>query len=128
MSVYAVTFEAREHATEYLSQQALPFPLLLDPQRVAYRAFGLSHGSTATVWGLGTLWYYGRGLLRGRLPDSSRGRDRHQLGGDVLLRAGGAGGWVYRSDSPIDRPAVDALLRKIMLDEHLARGDVTCLR
>lgn len=108
--VYAVTFESASRSSEFQREDPLSFPLLLDSGRTAYRRFGLGRKPVSTVWGLKTLWYYGVRLLQGELPASSRGADTYQLGGDVLLRPGMTGGWIFRSESPVDRPSVESVV------------------
>lgn len=111
VQIFAVTFESASRASEYQHDNPLPFPLLLDSGRSAYRRFGLGRKPATTVWGPKTLWYYAVRLLQGQTPEDSRGSDTYQLGGDVLLRADMSGGWIFRSKSPVDRPQVDAILR-----------------
>ena len=66
-----------------------------------------------TIWGPSTLWYYLKRLAQGEAPKRSGGADRNQLGGDVILRRDGSGGWIYRSRNPSDRPSVDEVLRAL---------------
>jgi hypothetical protein len=118
--VYAVSFESRGRVTEFQAGEPLPFPLLRDPSRSTYRAFGLGRRPATTIWGPRTLWYYVWQVLRGRLPSSSAGRDPYQLGGDVILKADQSGGWIYGSRHPADRPEPAAILAVI----RRARDDV----
>jgi len=63
----------------------LPWPVLVDLDRVAYRAWGLRRAAFRTVWLDPRVWArYGRLLLGGeRLR--GLGRDTLQLGGDFVL-------------------------------------------
>ena len=92
----------------------LGVPILCDPARVAYGVFGFGR----TSWWLAALrpGYYlrlARALRRGRRFSRVR-EDPGQLGGDVVLDAGGRLRWVYRSRWPADRPSV-ADVRKALL-------------
>ena len=110
--IFVVTFEPARQVRAYRSQESIAFPILRDPQREAYRAFGLDRRGPASIWRPRTIWFYGSRLLRGRLPGRSRA-DIYQLGGDVILTSSGAVCWVYRSTEPADRPDVDTILKEL---------------
>ena len=119
LRVFAVTFEPARRVREYREREPVPYPILRDPGRVAYRAFGLQRREhAASIWRPKTTWYYLKSLLRGRLPHVARA-DYYQLGGDVLLSPSGAVCWVYRSEEPADRPNIDLILKEV----HDCRGD-----
>ena len=111
VQIYAVTFETASRVSIFQDRDPLPFPMLRDPQRNAYKRFGLGRRSATTIWGPKTLLYYGLGLPKGRLPRNSGDADQYQLGGDVLLGADRRRGWIYRSSDPVDRPSVGSILR-----------------
>ena len=90
----------------------VPYPVLVDMDRSAYRAWGLRRGSLLTVWGDPGVWRrYARELAHGarlRRP----GTDTLQLGGDFVID--GAGTVVYsRPQRRDDRPPVAELLRAL---------------
>ncbi len=96
----------------------VPYPLLVDRDRSAYRAWGLGRASLLTVWGDPGVWRrYAIELARGarlRRP----GMDPLQLGGDFVVDRGGT--VVYsRPQQRDDRPPVADLLRAL---ERAARG------
>ena len=81
-----------------------------DPARAAYAALGFERASFARVWLHPAVWRrYAALIARGRRPHPP-GQDVYQLGGDVILDAGGRLRWVYASAGPEDRPTVDELL------------------
>lgn len=108
----AVTFEPEDRVREYRQRERIDVPLLRDPRREAYRAFGIQRASLPGVLAPRTIWYYITRILRGRLPRFAR-TDWYQLGGDVLLNAHGEVIWVYRSREPADRPSVTTILKEI---------------
>jgi len=110
--VVVVSFEPPQRLRQFLAQERLPFPILSDPTRAAYRAFGLRRGAPRQVWTLHAARVYLRGLLRGRLPRLPRA-DIHQLGGDVVLGPDGAIVYLYRSQETADRPPVAELLAAV---------------
>lgn len=105
----AVSFEPPRQARGFARVMGLPFPVLSDPERRGYAAFGLTAGERGKVWSRQTAGAYLRGLAHGRLPHIPKG-DTTQLGGDVVLDAEGRIAYLYRSDTPADRPSVDDLL------------------
>jgi peroxiredoxin len=106
--VVVVSFEAGQLVQAWLADTGAPFPLLLDPSRRAYRAFGLER-SLLRSWGPKNLWYYTKALLGGR-QFYGIGTDTAQLGGDFLIGAGGIVRLAHPSRDPTDRPPVAELL------------------
>ena len=90
----------------------LPYPLLVDPERSAYRAWGLGRGSVLGVWADLRVWLrYARELARGerlRRP----GSDTLQLGGDFVIDPKGAVAY-SRPQRRDDRPPVAELLQAL---------------
>lgn len=110
-----MSFEPDARVQEVRERGVLPYPVLRDPRREAYRHFGIERRPARKIFGIATLWYYTRSLLRGRLPEMIKG-DPYQLGGNVLLDVDGSTIWIYSSQEPADRPAVDDIFKEI--DRH----------
>ncbi|MFQ5859708.1 MAG: SelL-related redox protein [Anaerolineae bacterium] len=106
--VLVISFGTEYWARAWLEETGAPFPLLLDPQRSVYRAYGLER-SLLRSWNIRTMWLYVRLLLSGRKWRGIRG-DSAQLGGDFIVDADGIVRLAYRSHDPTDRPATQALL------------------
>jgi peroxiredoxin len=89
-SVAAVTFADPQGAAQLQRRQQLPFPVLADPSRHAYRAFGLLEGSLASVAGPDVLLRQLAQALRGNIPyiNPIEGHIT-QLGGTVIVDRGG---------------------------------------
>lgn len=95
----------------FLRRYPKPYPVVGDPTRAAYRAFGLERTGWLTFARPAVVWGYLRRILTGtrvRLP--YRGEDVLQLGGDFLLDLAGRVVFAHRSRTPTDRPPVEALL------------------
>jgi peroxiredoxin len=108
--IAVVTFTTHEFALRYRDHHGLPFPLLVDPDRAAYQAYGLERGSVGRVWGWRALKRYGEiirssGVANLRAPRE----DTLQLGGDFVVDAAGRLAWGFWGDGPDDRPSVDDL-------------------
>jgi hypothetical protein len=111
--VLAVSFTEPRRLTPYLEKHPLPFPVVADPSRAAYRAFALGSTSWRTFFRGGVLGRYLRLIGRGWLPRASAGEDVLQLGGDFVLDREGGVVLAYRSAEPTDRPAVPVLLEAL---------------
>ncbi|MFL5800645.1 MAG: SelL-related redox protein [Roseiflexaceae bacterium] len=89
-AVVAVTFADPQGAAQFKRRQQLPFPVLADPSRQAYRAFGMLEGSLATAAGPDVLLRQLAQALRGNIPYINP-LEGHitQLGGTVIVDHGG---------------------------------------
>lgn len=110
--IVLVTFTDPAAITAYLGRNQLPFPMLIDADRDAYRAYGLGRARVRRAWGIRSLAATARLLRQGRrarLPTE----DALQLGGDFVIGVDGALVWGHWSDGPDDRPAVDELIAAV---------------
>ncbi len=108
--VLVVSFEPMERVRWYLEDVDFGWPVLADPGRTLYAAYGLRRGSVARVWlSPRTLAFYARELIRGRLPRRPAG-DTLQLGGDFVIDGEGVLRFAHSSVEPADRPPVAELL------------------
>lgn len=106
-----ISFSAQEAARQWRQETGAGFPILLDPGRVVYCAYGLERSARRT-WTLRTLGYYAAAILRGDRLRKAQG-DPHQLAGDFVIDGGGIIRLAYRSIDPADRPSVEMLLRAV---------------
>ena len=90
----------------------LPWPVLVDLDRVAYHAWGLRRAAFRTVWLDPRVWgRYARLLLAGQRLQRL-GRDSLQLGGDFVIGPDGVVTWA-RPQRADDRPPVGVLLDEL---------------
>ncbi len=93
---------------------SLPLPTLCDPERIAYRAFGLDRGKWSMFFRWKVLARYLRLVFTGWMPRGYEvGEDVLQLGGDFLLSADRRLLYAYRSNDPADRPAAKDLVEEV---------------
>ncbi len=97
-----------ELAKVWLETTCSSFRLLLDPERIFYRTYGLER-SWLRSWNLKTLWRYVQLLRAGRKWRGVQG-DSAQLAGDFIVDTKGILRLAYRSHDPTDRPLVADLL------------------
>jgi peroxiredoxin len=89
-SVAAVTFADSQGAAQLQRRQQLPFPVLADPSRQVYRAFGMLEGSLASGAGPDVLLRQLAQALRGNMPYINPFEGKiTQLGGTVIVDRGG---------------------------------------
>ena len=90
----------------------LVFPVLVDRERLAYRAWGLRRSSIAGVWLDPRVWWRYASLLARGERLRGFGSDTLQLGGDFVVGADGEIAWA-RPQRRDDRPPVAELLRQL---------------
>ena len=113
--VVVVTFTPPENIADWRQVNSVPFPLVSDPDRIAYRAFGLGRGSNWRVWGPAAAGRYvelfragGWAAVRSwRRPTE----DQRQLGGDFIVDHDGVLRWGFWGEGPDDRPDINELSR-----------------
>jgi len=110
--VLLVCFDTRERAERYAQEQNLSFPLLLDPERRVYRAYGLEQGP---------LWrFLMPRVVLGALRMMENGRrvqrpqeDPLQLGGDFVVDPAGLLALAHPCQDPADRPSPAAIMAAV---------------
>ena len=105
--VLVVSFEPVARLPGYRALHGWRFPVVSDPERVAYRAFGLGSATWGELLGPRVLLRYARLMLAGYRPRTS-GADVHQLGGDFVLDRARRVVFAHRSTDPTDRPLASA--------------------
>jgi len=93
---------------------SLPLHTVCDPERAAYRYFGLDRGKWSMFFRGRVLVRYLRLIFTGWRPHRGEaGEDMLQLGGDFILSADRRLVYAHRSNDPADRPAASELLNQI---------------
>ena len=111
LSVAVVTFSSPDYVRSYVEEHQPGFPVLMDPTRDTYRAYGLERGSVLRVWGWRAAKRYAEILIHRRrgLKLSGPIEDTLQLGGDFIVDKYGKLAYGFWGEGPDDRPAVDEL-------------------
>ena len=109
--VLLLTFANEVQARNWRAETGVDFPLLLDADRKAYKAYGLD-SSLLRSWQPKVWVHYARLMLGGRAWRGIQG-DSGQLGGDFVVDRHGIVRMVYRSQDPTDRPSVASLLAEV---------------
>lgn len=106
--IVVISFSRPDQARIWLDETGALLTLLLDPERKAYRAYGLEY-SLVRSWSPKVLLEYARLMLSGRKWHGIQG-DSGQLGGDVIVDLKDRIRLIHRSHDPTDRPEIHALL------------------
>ena len=96
-------------AEAFRREMSLPFPVYGDPERGAYRAYGLVEGSAGQLAGGGVLVGAARALLSGSLPGAYTGGGR-QLPGAFVIDRDGVVRFSHPAKHAADSPSATALL------------------
>ncbi|MEM7139611.1 MAG: peroxiredoxin-like family protein [Actinomycetota bacterium] len=114
VEVALVTFTDADSLAAYRDARDLGFPVLRDPTRAGYAAFGFGRASFARTWGLRAARRYAQLIREGAWRDLRRPvEDTRQLGGDVVIDARGNVSWIHRGAGPDDRPSVDQIVAAV---------------
>lgn len=97
----------------YQEHQQWRFPILADPERKAYHAFGLERLSWHRVFSLATLKLYLKLFRKGLVRQDYGENDVYQAGGDFLIDRSGNILFAHRGAEPADRPSMSTLLKAI---------------
>jgi peroxiredoxin len=113
--VLLVAYDDRSHLeAKMLHGLALPFPLLLDPERIAYTAWGLGRTNLFGAMLSPSLnWRYFRLLLAGE-RFLGFAPDMLQLGGDFVIDPEGMVAFAHRMRNNGDRPTAETLLAALV--------------
>lgn len=114
--VVLVTFTRPRNLRGYRGRFHLPYTVVTDETREAYRAFGLGRGPWWRVYGYST-WRLYAGLIRRGRRLQRPVEDTLQLGGDFVVGRDGRLVYVFRSRRPDARPEVDALVAAVQVGD-----------
>jgi hypothetical protein len=110
--VFIISFGTLPALQQWMNEVCGTFTVLLDRERVAYKAYQLDR-SRLRSWHPRVVWVYiKRWFQHGKFYDS-HGDDTSQLGGDFIVDQAGLLRLVHPSHDPTDRPSVDELVKAL---------------
>jgi hypothetical protein len=108
--VLVISFAQPSFVAMYLKDNPMPFPVVSDPTRAAYQAFGLERIPWTAFLRGRTILRYLRLMFGGWLPRRPKeGADVLQLGGDFVLDERRRLVYAFRGTAPTDRPTAAEL-------------------
>lgn len=111
-AVFVAHDDATALRSSMLAGVSSPFPVLVDPDRSSYHAWGLERASFARIWLDPKTWSQYARLLRAGERIRTMGKDARQLGGDFVVDPDGVIAY-SRPQHRDDRPPVGRLLAAI---------------
>ncbi len=107
--VAVISFAKPEQLARFAERLDHPYLWLADPERVSYRALGMTRGGLLAVAPLRVVWGYLRFFLRGRIwrPEQT---DLAQMGGDFVFDRAGELTLAYVSRASDDRPPASEVM------------------
>ncbi len=108
-AIVAVGQGSPDDTARFAADLELPYPVLADPDRVAYRAYGLVTGGLGALAGPAA----GRGYLRAVLGGAGGGRmvgDARQLPGAFVVDQTGTLRYAHPATHAADTPSAEELL------------------
>lgn len=109
LQIVAIGQGSAARAKEFRAEMDLSFPLLADPRRVAYQAYGLLHMDIRREANLKSAINGARAIIKygaAHSPD----QDVRQLGGAFVVGTDGTILFAHRAQRASDNPAHEALL------------------
>ena len=116
--VTVISFGTPALAQNWIEQTRSSFQFLIDPEKKAYRAYGLE-SSLLRSWSPKIWFAYTRLMLQGWKWRGIQG-DSRQLGGDFIVDQQGIIRMAYRSNDPTERPKIEEIIQ--VLDEIKYEG------
>lgn len=112
--LFVVTFSQPDVLAGYVAKNAFPFPVVTDPDRTAYREFGLERTSWARMLQPSVVGRFVKLILKGWGPRRPHaGEDIFQLGGDFVLDSQRRLTYARRSAEPTDRPSATEVVQAL---------------
>jgi hypothetical protein len=96
-------------AKHFAETRGIPFRLLVDEDRDSYRALGLKVGTLLELAGP-KVWMRGIKATLGGHPSSLPKQDVKQMGGVMIVGAGGDVLYLHRAEASSDNPPIDEVL------------------
>ncbi len=109
VQIKVVSFAPAQSLESYLLQFSWKFDLFSDPGRQIYKLFGLGRAKPWKIFHPRTVIKFVKLVLKGTKIQKSK-EDEFQMGGDFLIDASGHLRYIFRSETPDDRPSVEQLL------------------
>jgi hypothetical protein len=109
LEVVAIGMGSPRRTAQFRQELGLPFPVLSDPRRIAYRAYGLLKMSLRREASIASALNFARNVARNGVryePEQSS----TQLGGVFVVAPGGIIRYAFRSTRADEYPTADELI------------------
>ena len=113
--VALVSLGSSQDAAHFKQQKHVPFPILADPDRQSYQAYGLGTTNLIEQISPKAIKHYLDDMRVGGGKGISLHQNMLQLGGTFLIDTGGIIRYLYRSTVIANRPDIDTLLESMLV-------------
>ena len=114
LDIVAIGMGSPRRTAEFRQELKLPFPMLSDPRRVSYHAYGLLNMSIRREASIASAVHFARNMVRhGGAHEPEQ--DVIQLGGVFLVDREGIVRYAFRSARAHEYPTADDLVRVVEL-------------
>jgi hypothetical protein len=111
-NLLAIGMGIPEMAAHFRDSQKIPFPLLVDHRKQTYRALEIGRGSWMDVAGPKVWARSAKSILSGKGQGVPK-QDPLQLGGAIVVDAGGRVRYMHRAKTSSDNPKPEELLEQV---------------
>jgi hypothetical protein len=111
-NLLAIGMGIPEMAAHFRDTQEIPFPLLVDHRKQTYRALEIGRGSWMDVAGPKVWARSAKSILSGKGQGVPK-QDPLQLGGAIVVEAGGRVRYMHRAKTSSDNPKPEELLDQL---------------
>jgi hypothetical protein len=111
-NLLAIGMGIPEMAAHFRDTQEIPFPLLVDHTKETYRALEIGRGSWMDVAGPKVWARSAKSILSGKGQGVPK-QDPLQLGGAIVVEAGGRVRYLHRAKTSSDNPKPEELLEQL---------------
>ncbi|HSR54392.1 MAG TPA: peroxiredoxin-like family protein [Acidobacteriota bacterium] len=112
VQIVLIAFGSPHWARIFVDEVGVDYPMLLDPEKEVYRAYGFER-SMLRAYSPQVIWYYLKAIAARRPVRLSTEGDTLQLGGNVLVGRDGRILLHHYSRQPTDRPSPDSILARL---------------
>jgi peroxiredoxin len=112
LQVIAIGMGSPNRTAQFRQELELPFPMLSDPRRIAYRAYGLLNMSLRREASIASVAHLARNIVRHGAAHESE-QNSVQLGGVFVVEPDGIVRYTFRSARAFEYPTAEELIRAV---------------
>ena len=108
--IIAIGMGIPEMAAHFREERDVEFALIVDRNKETYKALEMKRGNLWEISGPQNWGRFAKGILTGHGVDLKPKQDPLQMGGAVVVDAGGAVRYTFRAGASSETPKIDELL------------------
>lgn len=108
--IVAIGMGIPEMAAHFREERDVSFPLIVDRTKETYRALDMKRGNLWDITGPQNWSRFAKGILTGHGVDLRPKQDPQQMGGAIVVDAGGEIRYAFRATAAKETPEIEELL------------------